>query len=222
MSQYTVCGVDEAGRGPVIGPLVLGCVVVDDGGREKLAELKVKDSKKLSPARRLELAPLIKEVALDWGVIHVLPAEIDRMRKTMSLNVIEAYRTAELVMSLSTRPAKVIVDAADSVEERYSERIVAALKMLSPDDAVPEVLAEHRADDNYLEVSAASVLAKVERDRAVEALRAEHGDFGSGYPSDALTQDYIRRILRAGEMPEFVRRSWSTLDKGRQRCLPEF
>ena len=222
MTGHTVCGVDEAGRGPVIGPLVLGCVVVDCDGRDRLTELKVRDSKKLTPERRTYLEPLIKEAVLEWKVLHVHPAEIDRLRDKISLNVIEAYRTAEMLISLSKRPSKVLVDAPDVVEENYAEKLIASLRMLNPDYPIPEIISEHHADDTYIEVSAASVLAKVERDRAVEALKVGYGDFGSGYPSDELTQKFIKEAVRSGDIPDFVRRSWSTLDKSKQTTITEF
>jgi ribonuclease HII len=220
--RMLVCGVDEAGRGPVIGPLVLGCVVVDHEGAQKLRTLNVRDSKKLTASKREHLEPLIKAVAREWAVAYIEPGEIDRLRKTRSLNLIEAERTARMILALETKPGRIIVDAADTVEENYGRRITNALRELSADYRVPELVSEHKADDNYVEVSAASVLAKVARDRAVEALRAEHGDFGSGYPSDPLTKAFIRRIVAAGAYPDCVRRSWNTLERGKQASLGEY
>jgi ribonuclease HII len=217
-----VCGVDEAGRGPVIGPLVLGCVVVDSEGAEKLRRLNVRDSKKLTPERREHLEPLIKAIALEWRLEYVSAADIDRLRKTKSLNLIEAERTAVMLMSLESNVSKIIVDAADSVQENYGIRIVESLRSIDPEYAVPEIVSEHKADDRYVEVSAASVLAKVARDRAVEELKTGLGDFGSGYPSDPATQAFIRTLREKGEYPPCVRRSWSTIERGKQSSLSDF
>jgi ribonuclease HII len=222
MMDETVCGIDEAGRGPVIGPLVLGCVVVGAEAAEAFRRLGVRDSKKLSAARREELEPLIKEAALQWRTVMIQPAEIDRLRKTMSLNVIEAEKTARIIVSLSPKPSKIIVDAADAVQENYGRKIMEALRSISPEYALPPLISEHKADDTYVEVSAASVLAKVARDRAIEALKVELGDFGSGYPSDPLTKEYVKKILLSGEYPPCVRRSWNTMDRAKQASLGEY
>ncbi|MFH1055055.1 MAG: ribonuclease HII, partial [Candidatus Altiarchaeota archaeon] len=183
MSQNLVCGIDEAGRGPVIGPLVLGCALFDEVGREKLLKMRVRDSKKLSPKRREELEPLVKEAAVEWRVAHIQATEIDRLRKTMSLNVIEAQRTAQLILSLKYTPSKILIDAADTVEANYRRKIIESLAALNPEYKMPEIIAEHKADDTYPEVSAASILAKVERDRCIQQLKAYYGEFGSGYPA---------------------------------------
>ncbi|MBD3387338.1 MAG: ribonuclease HII [Candidatus Altiarchaeales archaeon] len=220
--ESLVCGVDEAGRGPVVGPLVLGCAVFDAEGKAMLRDLKVRDSKKLSQSRRVHLEPLIKEVAVEWKVVRVSPVDIDRLRRNMSLNVIEAYKTAEMILSLENTPSKIIIDSADAVAENYARKFASSVQSLNPEYILPEVLSEHKADDNHLEVSAASVLAKVDRDRCIEELKLTYGDFGSGYPSDELTQAFIRDVICSGEVPECVRRSWNTLDRSRQTSICDY
>ncbi|MBU0761453.1 MAG: ribonuclease HII, partial [Candidatus Altiarchaeota archaeon] len=79
----------------------------------------------------------------------------------------------------------------------------------------------HKADDKYAEASAASILAKVERDRDIEKLKDIWGDFGSGYPSDPLTQDFIRKLREKGAYPDFIRKSWSTVSSEKQAKLFE-
>jgi ribonuclease HII len=222
MKEHIVCGIDEAGRGPVIGPLVLACVVVDAKGADKLRKLNVKDSKKLMPARREHLEPLIKALSLEWRTSYITPQDIDRLRKSMSLNLIEAQRTAEMIVTLTKIPSKIIVDAADSVQENYGKRIVESILALNPKYRMPEMVSEHKADDNYVEVSAASVLAKVARDMAIEELKAELGDFGSGYPSDPRTQEFIKGLIASGDIPDCVRRSWNTMDRGKQTSMGEY
>jgi len=220
--KHLICGVDEAGRGPVIGPLVLGCVLVDRKGSEKLRKLAVRDSKKLSPSRREHLEPLIKKTVVSWRTVHITPSEIDRLRQTISLNQIEAQRTAEMILALDYPPTMIIVDAADSVQENYGKRIAETIRELDPDYLLPEIVSEHRADDTYVEVSAASVIAKVERDRAIEGLKAALGDFGSGYPSDPATQEFLKRMVRGGDIPDCVRRSWNTIERSKQTALLDY
>lgn len=215
-----VCGIDEAGRGPVIGPMVMGCVVLDENGRKKLAGLKIRDSKKVAPSRRLSLEPLIKKYALEWNIAKIYPQEIDLRRKKISLNVIEAMKIADLIVSLESNPDRIIVDAADSVAENFKNRIMEFLNGKMTD--IPEIVSEHRADDRYIEVSAASILAKVERDREIEILKDKHGELGSGYPSDEITQKFVKNLVRNGELPDFVRRSWNTVNRKKQTMLGEF
>jgi len=217
-----VCGIDEAGRGPVIGPMVLGCAVFDSKGSDRLRKLKVRDSKKVPPEERTRLEPLIKQAALDYQIRVVSATEIDLMRKRKSLNEIEAMKVAEMICSLQVAPDKIIVDAADSVEENYKKRIVSNILEINQDFRIPEIVSEHKADDNYVEVGAASILAKAERERQIERLKTTHGDFGSGYPSDETTQDYIKSIRKSGPLPEFVRKSWNTVSRAQQTTLGDF
>lgn len=223
MSKPELCGgIDEAGRGPVIGPLIIGCVVLDGEGREKLRDLKVRDSKRVSPKRRAVLELEIKECAVEWGLIEISPVEIDVLRKRHSLNAIEAMKVAEIILSLEMVPEVIYVDAVDNVAEHYKKRVLNHLTSLNNEFIIPEIVSEHKADDRYIEVSSASILAKVERDRIVDCLKEGYGDFGSGYPSDDRTSKFIREIIQRGEIPEFVRRSWNTLEKKKQMKLGEF
>jgi len=222
MDEEIVCGIDEAGRGPILGPLVLACVLLDSRAKKTLAKMGVRDSKKLSPERREQLEPEIKKHALEWSITKISPPEIDRLRNTMSLNDIEALKISELIMGLDNMPHKIIVDAADTVQESFGMRIVSHTSRLNPEFMLPQIVSEHKADDRYVEVGAASIIAKVERDREIRTLSLKHGEIGSGYPSDTVTQEYLRRTLRGGVLPDFVRRSWNTLEKSKQMTLTEF
>jgi ribonuclease HII len=105
-------------------------------------------------------------------------------------------------------PDVVFVDAPDTNPARFTREL---RELMS---SKPRIVAEHKADRNYVVVSAASIVAKVERDKSVELLRMEHGQFGSGYPSDEETIDYLRRwVEREGTIPSFARRSWRTWDR---------
>jgi ribonuclease HII len=205
-----VAGVDDAGRGCAIGPLVIAGVLMNENDLSQLAELGVKDSKLLSPHRREVLAPEIKRVAKDYNIVKLSPRQIDDVvlngRKLRRLNWLEAQTMAKVIEAL--KPDKAYVDASDVLEERFGRDILDSLSFRIP------IISEHKADRTYPIVSAASIIAKVERDREVAELGKTHGDFGSGYPSDPRTMDFLRRCLKKmEEYPDFVRRSWKPVKR---------
>ncbi len=210
------CGVDEAGRGPVIGPMVVAGVCAN---REKLIELGVRDSKKLSPKRREFLAGEIKKIA-DKVVIRVVePEEIDAMREEMTINELEVRIFAEVIEKL--KGDEIFVDAADVNEERFASEILSFLSYS------PKIISKHKADDIYPEVSAASIIAKVERDKIIEKIAEEIGDFGSGYPADERTKEFLKEYYEEhGELPPHVRKSWKSakriLKEKKQKSLDMF
>jgi ribonuclease HII len=202
-----IAGVDEAGRGPVIGPLVIAGVMFEETDLHKLVELGVKDSKLLTPQKRETLASQIKEHALIYHTVWLSPAEIDQVveskRKLHKLNRLEAQAMAKVVTIL--KPDTVYVDAADRVADRFAEHIQEKLSFN------PKIVSEHKADLKYPIVSAASIIAKVERDKAIYQLQQKHGDLGCGYPSDQKTIKFLENWIRKfGSYPDFVRKSWKT------------
>ncbi len=211
-----ICGVDEAGRGPVIGPLVVAGICGDE---RVIASLGVKDSKKLSAKRREKLAEEIKKVASKIIVIRVEPEEIDALREKMTLNDIEVELFARVISQLNGD--KVYVDAADVNEDRFAEEIK---KRLGKD---VEIISEHKADSKYPMVSAASIIAKVERDRIINELKKELGEFGSGYPADERTKRFLEEYVRGhNELPPHTRHSWKSakraMKKKEQKKLGDF
>ena len=197
------CGVDEAGRGPVIGPMIIAGVCAS---KKKLTEIGVKDSKKLSPLRREKLAEEIKKVADKIVVRKVEPEEIDEYRDSMTINQMEVELFAAVIKELHCK--RVYVDAADVDELRFAEDIISHL------DKKVEIISKHKADDIFPEVSAASIIAKVERDRVIEKISEEIGYFGSGYPSDIRTREFIKEYYRKhGKLPPYTRKSWDTVKK---------
>ena len=202
-----IAGVDEAGRGPVIGPLVIAGVSIDESDLPKLVNLGVKDSKLLSPQRREKLVSQIKKVALNCHIVMLSPAEIDRVveskRKLHKLNRLEAVAMASVIALL--KPDVVYVDASDILADRFREHIAENLSFS------PKIISEHKADVKYPIVSAASIIAKVERDKVISQLQTKYGNMGCGYPSDSNTikflEDWIRKF---GSYPDFVRKSWKT------------
>jgi ribonuclease H, mammalian HI/archaeal HII subfamily len=208
-----VAGVDDAGRGSVIGPLVIAGILIDEGDIPKLVQLGVKDSKLLSPSRREALAVEIKRLAQKHAVVKLSPAEIDmaveRGRKLFRLNRLEAQAMAKVIELL--KPDVAYVDASDVLEERFKRHILECLPFKV------EIVSEHKADRKYPVVSAASIIAKVERDREIAELKAKYGDFGCGYPTDPKTLEFLRRCLEnSKEYPEFVRKSWKPAKKIRR------
>jgi len=194
------CGVDEAGRGSVMGPLVVGVVYVEDDGL--LKEIGVKDSKKLTPKSRERMYDEITSQVEHWCTVIVSAEGIDEQRKTISLNEIELNMFAEGTSRWKTDA--VYADCPDINEESFTNR----LRNLLGNDV--EIIAKHKADDTYPVVSAASIVAKVTRDRMIEDISREFGtDIGSGYPSDHYTMDFIKDwVDRTGKAPKHVRTSW--------------
>lgn len=191
------CGVDEAGRGSVMGPLVVGVVSVESD--EPLLRIGVKDSKKLTPRARERMYEEITAVA-EWGTVIATAADIDARRKVMSLNDVELNMFAEAVRGSGT---VVYADCPDVNEVSFGRRLGALVPGA-------EIIAKHKADDTYPVVSAASIVAKVTRDRMMDDIRAEFGtNIGSGYPSDHYTMDFIAEWIKAnGKAPAHVRCSW--------------
>ena len=203
-----VCGVDDAGRGPVIGPLVIAGVLVEESKLDLLKSLGVKDSKKLTPILRTRLAEEIPRIVDRHYIVELdapsLDKVVNRAPKFQRLNLLEAKKMAEVVEAL--RPDVVYVDSSDTDTERFRNNILDELTYR------PKVISEHHADDTYPVVSAASILAKVRRDTRIDEIRKQYGDFGSGYAHDPQTIRFLGEYYRANkEFPPIVRRSWKTL-----------
>ncbi len=206
-----VLGVDEAGRGAVVGPLCIAAVVIDEEKEKELDKMGVDDSKKLSRKRREELEGKVKEVAEDFAVLKIDAGTIDEEMERNSLNLIEAERMAELIETL--KPDKAIVDATEAKTEKVKNTIQGLMSEELKEEV--EIVAENKADENYPVVSAASILAKVTRDSSVSEIEERLGEeIGNGYPSDPRTKDFLERIIeKKGSFPEVVRESWVTAER---------
>ena len=194
-------------------------MAISEESLEDLKGLGVRDSKKLSPRRRSVLYPEILKVCDRVCALYISPDEIDTVvrtgKKYRKLNYLEAQYFAKVIDQLGV--SRATVDASDSSPERFRTVIADSMKSQCLVEAF------HKADRDYPVVSAASIIAKVERDRAVEKLRERHGDFGSGYPSDPLTRIFFTERMRKGEpLPEYVRKSWKTWKKLEQGLLAPF
>lgn len=200
-------GIDEAGRGPVLGPLVVAGVATADP--QRLADLGCKDSKKLSPAKRVRLARLLEDDSQVQIAVRIIePADLDAEMATATLNEVVLRRFQSIAEDLDA--PRTVVDAADVDAARFGRRVAEAL----PEGAV--VVAEHKADDRHATVAAASIIAKVARDNALDDLarrleRRIDRELGSGYPSDGKTVAFLEAWLdRFGDLPEGTRRAWKT------------
>ena len=207
-----VAGVDEAGRGCVIGPLVVAGVAVQTENLQLLAELGVKDSKLLTAKKREALYPEIIKLTQNHHIIKVPPAQIDKVvrssRVLHKLNRLEAQTMAKIIDAL--KPDEAYVDAADVLEHRFGSHISECLKYKT------KIVSEHKADRTYPVVSAASIIAKVERDGEIAKLKVKYGDFGTGYLTDDKTMDFLKRLLeKDGDYPSCIRKSWKPAQRAK-------
>ncbi|MEM1545223.1 MAG: ribonuclease HII [Candidatus Methanomethylicia archaeon] len=205
-----ISGVDDAGRGPVIGPLIIAGVLIEEEKLGKLTEIGVKDSKKLTSRQRVIMAEKIKNIALDYTIEEIYPKEIDEVvlkaQKYRRLNYLEAEVMGKVINRL--KPDIVYVDASDINEERFKENIMKTLTINV------EIISKHHADAMYPICSAASILAKVRRDEIINELKGRYGEFGSGYVTDPKTIQFITNWIKEyGQVPDIVRRSWKTVRK---------
>lgn len=200
-----ILGVDEAGRGSVIGPMVVAGVVIPEKMNSVLQRMGVKDSKRLTYNRRVVLSRKLKKM-FDYDVVIVNAEDIDRLRASgVNLNEMEKNAMVKLISNL--KADKAIVDAVDVKAERFQANLCELTGC--------DVIAEHKADDNYIQVSAASIIAKQTRDEYIQELNKQYrklGGVGSGYPSDPTTKTFLSNFTY-NEMPKCVRKSWATVSK---------
>ena len=180
----TLGGIDEAGRGAVIGPLVIAGVTINKKDIIKLTELNIKDSKMLTKNQRENLFPKILSIATSYRIEIIHPQEIDNAvmgNNSLNLNKLEANYTAKIINLLN--PDEVIIDCPSNNILTYKEYFIRFIEKREI-----KILLEHKADINYPIVSSASIIAKVTRDDEIEKIKKKINiDFGSGYPSDPLT-----------------------------------
>jgi ribonuclease HII len=215
----TILGIDEAGRGSVIGPLVVAGVMIDEKDHDELKRLGVKDSKMLTPEQRERLYPLIKKLAKDYAVLKVSAKEIDELRKEKNLNIIEAERMAQIIRTLGADRA--YVDAPQVSTDKFKAVLLSMAKNHT------DIIAENKADVNHPVCSAASIIAKVERDREVEEIKKIVGfNFGVGYSHDARSIEFVKKALNEGTFLEYIRHSWTTVEdikaQREQKSLDKF
>ena len=217
-----ICGVDEAGKGPVLGPLVVAAVSFTSD--DKINKLGFKDSKKLSPNRREQYTKVIEKIASNIEILVITASDIDDMRKVMTMNEIEVFAFTKVIKKL--KPDICYVDAADVNEERFAREIHKQLPKKI------EIISKHKADDLFPVVSAASILAKTRRDAEIKKIgtkleRKIGKPIGSGYPADPITKSFLESWVKTyKKLPPHTRHSWKTsqniLNKLKIKSLDEF
>lgn len=243
-------GIDDSGRGPVIGPMIMAGTLVTEKQKQELKKAGAKDSKKLLPEKRQAIYEKIKKICMSYEILAVSPAEIDgRASVGLNLNKIEAIKTAEIINTLvqgllnaKKIPQKESVNVQKLIENGPIE-IVCHIdcpssniitwknyleKHIKKFDKVDLVLkCEHKADAKYVECSAASILAKVTRDMEIEKIKKRIGiEFGSGYPSDPVTIEFLKKYSKQFKHDGIFRKTWSTWQqhtkKQEQKKLDQF
>lgn len=216
----TIAGVEEAGRGPVIGPLVMCGVLVEEKDEAKLKSIGAKDSKLLTPRTREMLYEQISTMVKQYEVVIIPPKEVDDALRSpaLNLNKLEAVHSAKILNKL--KPGKALLDCPSNNPKEYTAYLRQHL-----DNKKMKLIAEHKADVKYTVVSAASIIAKVTRDREIEKIKQSIGiDFGSGYPSDEKTQMFLKKNW--DKYPDIFRKTWASYKavmKGKQqKKLGEF
>jgi ribonuclease HII len=197
-----VVGIDEAGRGSVLGPLVLCGVVIAEDRIKFLERIKVKDSKKISPKKRVVLSRKIRKIS-DYHLVKIPAHDIDILRANeVNLNQIEKLGMRKIIEKSEADTC--IVDCFDIKPDRFKSELMGYYPELN-------IITEHKADDKYVVVAAASIVAKVERDQEIAKLKKEYKDIGSGYPSDPKTIQFLKD--NHPDLPDFVRKSWETVHR---------
>jgi ribonuclease HII len=201
-----VAGIDEAGRGSVLGPMVVAGVKIKKSKLKQLKSLGVKDSKKLTRKNREKLYEEILRIADDYYINVVKPADIDHSVAARALNSLEAAAMAAVINRL--KPNVAYVDSCDVNPARFRKAVLSTL------ECKVRVDSRHHADSENVIVSAASILAKVRRDREIAKLHQKVGNVGSGYPSDKKTMAFVNRWIRMHKRaPRFARSSWKPVKR---------
>ncbi len=222
-----IAGIDEAGRGPVLGPMVMAIVACEQKDVDFLNQIGVKDSKLLTLAKRNKFSRIIKQ-RLAHAIIKVSPVDVDKSlaNPNSSLNDLEAYTSGKLIRRIIEKQSikNIILDLPSKNKEDYVQKVRSQLKF--PANAIP-IKAEYKADLNYVQVAAASILAKVARDKAMATLSKKLNlSLGSGYPADATTIHCLHEHFDKLKKEKLVRLEWKTtkefLEKKRQTTLKKF
>jgi ribonuclease HII len=193
-----ICGVDEAGRGSVLGPLVIAGIVIKRTKINNLKKQGIRDSKTLTPLARERLYKKIISIVDGYYVARISPKIIDKSVFNHSLNHLEAKYMAKVISKLS--PSVAYIDSCDVNSRRFGKEI-SKLTLHS------KIRSYHHADSKFVVVSAASILAKVSRDKIIARLNKKY-DIGSGYPSDPKTKSFLKKSIKRNETFAFLRKSW--------------
>lgn len=222
-----IAGIDEAGRGPIIGPLVIAVAAISEDKMNILKENGVKDSKLLSEKQREEIFKNI-EHQIKYELVIIPPQEIDDAlnNENYNLNWLEADKGADILNKIDAKLendiSKTIIDCPSTNINAYKAHF---REHTNNDDM--ELIVEHKADMNHLIVGAASIIAKVTREKELEKLKKKLKiDFGSGYPADPKTKEFLKNNWNKKEYQHIFRKTWQTYknlaDKGKQKSIGDY
>ncbi|MEX2688832.1 MAG: ribonuclease HII [Candidatus Njordarchaeales archaeon] len=200
-----ILGIDEAGRGAVIGPLIMACFGIRAIDLPTLLKIPVKDSKELNPLQRSRIFRSLFKMNAEIIITKILPKEIDKnIKKGVNLNILEAKAVSSILGEIKKGDYAYIDSPSTTksfrkyINQFYNGRI--------------RLFIENRADKTRPIVSAASIIAKVIRDNEIKRIsKITNLNFGSGYPSDPKTYMYLSTFIK--KYPEFIRKSWKTLNR---------
>jgi len=208
-------GIDDAGRGPLIGPMILAGILMHKDKNSFFKEKGIKDSKLLEHKKRVELVKIIKENSIDSFIVMSSPEEIDSsIRSGTNLNTLEAIKCAMIINRLNNKERqkekiKVIIDCPSVNIKAWTSTLTKFIE--HPKNL--DINCEHKADFNHPVVSAASILAKVTREEEVKKIKEEHkkfGKLGSGYPSDPDTKEFLKNHGKELKDSGIFRKTWAT------------
>jgi len=210
-------GVDEAGRGPAIGPLVVCALSVPEEDIKILKDLGVDDSKKLTKRKRESIHSKIIEISNSrgWeiGLVHCDARSIDLWMDSGTLNTMEVQAFADAISQLVSNLVeyKIFLDACDVDAARFGRNVSSTLGLK---ESCCSVFSNHGMDSSDVVTGAASIIAKVNRDRAIAILSGELGiELGSGYPSDPKTIAAIGELCKEEIPNDCLRRKWKTVER---------
>jgi len=218
-------GIDDAGRGPVIGPMVLAGCLIDEKTAKEFKKLGVRDSKQLTSKRREFLAQKIKEKVKSFEVVLTSADEINSKQDSgTNLNMLEAIKAAKIINKINNqisskdhpegRKIRVVVDCPSTSIVKWRDLLKTKIKNLSNLD----VVCEHKADKNHVSVSAASILAKSAREKEMDKLKEKYGDeMGSGYTSDPATTKFLAKNITKHKDSGIFRKNWITWKKAQAK-----
>jgi len=207
-----ILGIDDAGRGPLIGPMILAGVLIKKENEDFLKKRGVNDSKKLTDNKRFELKEVIEGIVESFKVVKTEAEDIDSsINSGVNLNTLEAIKCADIINSLNTgkEKIKVIVDCPSVNTSAWKKTLMSYIK----NNENLDISCEHKADANHISVSAASILAKCAREEEVAKLKkefSEYGDIGSGYPSDPYTKEFLKKQGDKLKDSGLFRKTWAT------------
>jgi len=212
-----ICGLDEAGKGPVIGPMVIAGVCYKEDKEDVLKNYIKRDSKGYTPLMRNKLYNIAVKY-LDYIKVIIIPAgEINSwMREGGKINRLEVIKFAwiidDIVRVYGSNEITIYIDSPDIKPLRARLQILTLLGNYR-EKIRDKIVCEHKADVKYLPASIASIIAKVTRDREIARLHRLLGDFGSGYPSDPKTKQFIKSLKGKdlSKYYEYIRLYWKTI-----------